>query len=880
MNFFDQSSADAASIHVDGTSSVNFHDGSTAGTAKIIAGDMGSTDDFTGGFIFFEGNSTADHATITALGDSNIEFDDASCAGNATLIAGLPTRPIGADTNGFIFFTGTSTAENATITVNQFAELSFAPGFFGGGTATAGNADITNNGNTNFYQGSSAGNSTITTNAGGVTSFFGKSSGGQAAFMTNAGGIVDFSGLGTFPDTGAANDPSITGTTAGSIAGAGTYNLGSKELTVGSNNLSTDVSGVIEGVGGSLVKVGAGTLTLSGNANLGGMIIDGGTLAVSGGTLNISAGVASTQNLIVGQSGVGTLAVQNGGTVTDFGGFIGDLPGSQGTATVSGVGSTWTNTGTIQVGALGTGTLTIQDGGTVISMGGGSIGLSAGSTGTATVTGPGSTWNNSPGGGLNIGAFGTGTLTIEIGGTVINSTAFAANIGEGAGSRGTVTVTGAGSAWSNSSGLNIGNFGTGALTIADSGIVTAGPVVIATNTGAVGTLNIGAGPGSAAAAPGTLTAASVAFGAGTGTINFNHTSTDYVFAPTISGDGTVNVLAGSTTLTGANSYSGPTNVEAGSLRAGAQNTFSPNSPVTIASGGTLDLNGFSQTVPGVTNGGLVNMGTGTAPGTVLTTTSYVGTGGTLAINTFLGADSSPSDRLVLNGDPTASGSTMVHVTNAHGPGAETTGNGILVVDAISGATTAPRAFTLSNPELRGGAFDYDLFRGGVGGSSPNDWFLRSTFTGGSGGGGGGVAAAVAACLCRSRHSPLTRRRIRCRPASPFQSSGRSLPPTAWCSLWRGSWGSRSSARSTIGSATRTSRTVARFSRRPRFRQSICRRRRRRSPDPEAWAGVRAVSDLLAVGVGPLFRPDDQQPLQRLRRSSRQRQSRRLPGRRR
>ena len=103
MNFFDQSSADAASIHVDGTSSVNFHDGTTAGTAKLIAGDMGSTDDFTGGFIFFEGNSTADHATITALGDSNIEFDGASRAGNATLIAGLPTRPIGADTNGFIF---------------------------------------------------------------------------------------------------------------------------------------------------------------------------------------------------------------------------------------------------------------------------------------------------------------------------------------------------------------------------------------------------------------------------------------------------------------------------------------------------------------------------------------------------------------------------------------------------------------------------------------------------------------------------------------------------------------------------------------------------------------------------------------------------------
>ena len=29
--------------------------------------------------------------------------------------------------------------------------------------------------------------------------------------------------------------------------------------------------------------------------------------------------------------------------------------------------------------------------------------------------------------------------------------------------------------------------------------------------------------------------------------------------------------------------------------------------------------------------------------------------------------------------------------------------------------------------MRGGAFDYDLFRGGLGGSSPNDWFLRSSF---------------------------------------------------------------------------------------------------------------------------------------------------------
>src|SRR4029078_6701341 len=172
--------------------------------------------------------------------------------------------------------------------------------------------------------------------------------------------------------------------------------------------------------------------------------------------------------------------------------------------------------------------------------------------------------------------------------------------------------------------------GTGTLTIAEGGIV-AGPVTIAANASAIGTLNIGAGAG-APAAPGTMTASSVAFGAGTGSINFNHTSADYVFAPAISGNGTVNVLAGTTTLTAANSYSGPTNVIAGTLRAGVPNTFSPNSAVRIASGGTLDINGFNQTVPSVFNAGLVNIGMGTAPGTILTTTSYIGAGGTIAIN--------------------------------------------------------------------------------------------------------------------------------------------------------------------------------------------------------------------------------------------------------
>ena len=436
----------------------------------------------------------------------------------------------------------------------------------------------------------------------------------------------------------------------------------------------------------------------------------------------ITSAGATAFNVNVGQVGTGMLTIQNGGTLTDQAASVAAFPGSQGTVVVSGAGSSWTNSGLLVVGFFGTGTVTIQNGGVVNSDGG------------------------------FVGLVGTGT----------------------------VTVTGPGSAWSSSSGLTIGNQGTGTLTIAEGGIVAAPSVAIATGAGSIGTLNIGAGPGSPAAAPGTLNAPSVVFGGvgtGTGTINFNHTSADYVFAPAISGGGTVNVLAGTTILTGANTYFGATNVNAGTLRAGALNTFSSSATTTVASGGTLDLNGFGQTIDRLTNAGLVNMGTGTAPGTVLFVTNYTGTGGTIAMNTFLGGDGSPSDLLGVR--LTATGNTQLRITNAGGPGAETVADGIRVVRATrAGVTTAPGAFTLAG-EVRGGAFDYDLFRGGLDPSNfPNDWFLRSTFTVGP-----PRAVPVEPPILPSEPpgtGPL--------PPGVFRSSGRRSRPTAWSSRSPGNWG--------------------------------------------------------------------------------------------
>src|SRR5262249_59697077 len=134
---------------------------------------------------------------------------------------------------------------------------------------------------------SSAGNATVITNPGGTTSFSQFSTGGNAAFITQAGGVFDMSGV-------------FFGMTAGSIAGQGTYFLGSNALVVGGNNLSTTVDGTISdgglsgGTGGSLVEVGPGILTLAGtNTYTGATIVNAGVLAVNG---SIARSGLSTRN--------------------------------------------------------------------------------------------------------------------------------------------------------------------------------------------------------------------------------------------------------------------------------------------------------------------------------------------------------------------------------------------------------------------------------------------------------------------------------------------------------------------------------------------------------------------------------------------------------
>jgi len=286
-------------------------DTSNAGTAHITNNNLGSTS--------FLANTSAANATITNNNGGNTNFQDQSTAGSATIInnnggtttfgvpiVGIDTATAGSanitnNSGGSTEFLAATTAGNATILNNSGGFLQFGDSGGGTGTATAGNSTITNNGTTSFNASTTAGSSTITTNSGGNVFFFDTSTGGSARFITNAGGSFDMSGL------------SSAGMTAGSIEGAGSYVLGAKNLAAGNNNLSTIVSGVISGIGGSLTKVGAGTLTLSGiNTYTGATTVNAGTLIVDGSIAASSLTTVNTGATLAGIGTVGSTAIAGG----------------------------------------------------------------------------------------------------------------------------------------------------------------------------------------------------------------------------------------------------------------------------------------------------------------------------------------------------------------------------------------------------------------------------------------------------------------------------------------------------------------------------------------------------------------------------------------
>jgi T5SS/PEP-CTERM-associated repeat protein len=192
------------------------------------------------------------------------------------------------------------------------------------------------------------------------------------------------------------------------------------------------------------------------------------TFQALGGTHNFQAG------LVLGNFSSGNqLLITNAATVYNSYGHIGsEASASNNAVTVSGAGSIWSNRNDLFVGEEGSGnTLTITNRATVYSGRDASIGVgfsSGASNNAVIVTGAGSVWDNH--GNLYLGNFGCGnTLTMASGGAVYNDSSY---IGGSGGRNNAVTVSGAGSVWSNRNDLRVGFVGCGnTLTITNGGAV-------------------------------------------------------------------------------------------------------------------------------------------------------------------------------------------------------------------------------------------------------------------------------------------------------------------------------------------------------------------------------------------------------------------------
>jgi autotransporter-associated beta strand protein len=281
MNFFDSSSANSAVITNEGGADFNatgggtyFLDNATAASATVVTNGGTKASSF-GGITLFGQNATADHATLITNGTT---------ASNGT--------------GGVAQFYDASTAAEAMLTANGSSKTGRAKG-----------------GTIQFFLGSTAANATLIANSGtdggesGSIQFADNSSGGTARIELFGSGNLDIS---------SHSRPSIT---TGSLEGDGLVFLGAEELSVGSSGLSTTFSGVIQDggmigrTGGSLSKIGTGTLTLTGeNLYTGGTTVSGGGLVVSNtagsgtglGPVQINAGTLGGGGIVAGAVTVGT----------------------------------------------------------------------------------------------------------------------------------------------------------------------------------------------------------------------------------------------------------------------------------------------------------------------------------------------------------------------------------------------------------------------------------------------------------------------------------------------------------------------------------------------------------------------------------------------
>jgi fibronectin-binding autotransporter adhesin len=350
--------------------------------------------------------------------------------------------------------------------------------------------------------------------------------------------------------------------------------------------------------GFAIVNGGEASDAYAASITLGFGLPDSGTLALRGG-VNLHCG-----EMTVGNSGTGSLQFVEPSSLYNDSFILGESAGSHGE--VTGVDAHWENTGQFVIGQAGTGQVSLDE--AFVSSASCVIGAESGSVGYLRLGFSTFTVHKD----LVVGQHGTGTFLLGSEGFT-NASAGNAIIGEFAGSSGTVTVPGA--HWSAGNiyvgGNASGAGGTGLLRVNGGGTVETSNMVV-WQTGTLEVSNFATLTGPLTFEGGTLRFSDNATFANNAALGTQGVTVDSNgFNSTLTGSfngsgGLRKIGAGSIALTNANTYSGPTSVENGTLLVNGSIT----SAVTVK-GGTL---GGTGTVGNVTVEQAGTLSPGASPG--------------------------------------------------------------------------------------------------------------------------------------------------------------------------------------------------------------------------------------------------------------------------
>jgi fibronectin-binding autotransporter adhesin len=700
---------------------------STGGTARII--DLSSGHSVSA----FQFDAAAPAYTFNAVNGAGMSFFGAGIVNNSASVQTFNADGINTgigSASGF-GFNNSATAGNAVFSLTDGATISFHD------TASAGTAQISVSGVytgsytaptvLNVYDSGRLGSATVTASNGALIDIKQDGRGEQARVILAGAESTLYVGLLT-----------SSGTTVGSIEGAtGKVILANKQLTVGGNNQSTTFGGVISGVGGSIVKEGSGTWTLSGtNTYSGGTTIKGGTLSVA-------------NNASLGAAGGGVLI--DGGTIR-----FGTAGGYGRTFTLGVGGGTFDTNGVAPniANVTGTGALTKTGGGLLV------ITTVADYSGATHVQAGGVAGQLSSASAYTVDS---GAALLISGNRTIASLAGAGDVHAGSNSDVNLTVGGNNTSttfsgtFNDYSGtpsrrLSLTKVGSGTMTLTGGGNYSGG---VAINDGILSIssdANLGAAAGTLAFGGGVLrTTADITMSRAT-TLNLRGlfdvaTGTTLTQNGVIGGaDGITKSGGGTLVLGAANTYGGQTTIEGGTLALSGAGSIVSGIVVLTATGATFDISAasgnrtigdlsgvagtkvvlgahtltvgagnvmtFAGVITDVVGGTSLGGSLTKAGGNKLTLTQiqdYTGattiTGGTLAL-TGAGNLFASSGVTIASGatfDVSGSGSTYNPIRNLAGAGTvELGGNGLSVMNAsseFSGVINGTAAATL---ELRNG----------------------------------------------------------------------------------------------------------------------------------------------------------------------------------